>query len=148
MITLEQIKEFAIKYKACSGELDSFIKYLNNGDETTAWQVVLGNFGWLNVRGLDLNVLDVLPLANYTGIRHFYTGDKCHEFKYDYLGNIINKKIFFMNGNIYEYLEFDPQSHTKHVKYIMYHPNGDKHLEIDYVDDIEVSRAFFRTIEM
>ncbi len=64
MITLQEIKEFAEKEKACDTQLIPFLKFLNEGDELSCWQIVYGNLRWLRINGLDLPYITVEKLAH------------------------------------------------------------------------------------
>ena len=46
MVTLQDILKFAKEYNACSAQLNKFISFLEDGDELSAWQTVLGNLDW------------------------------------------------------------------------------------------------------
>ena len=65
MITLHQIKEFAIKHNACSAQLNNFIQFIELNDELSAWQTVLGNISWLEENGLTIDINYIESKANH-----------------------------------------------------------------------------------
>ena len=67
MKTLEEIKSFAEQHKACDAQYDKFVEFIDNGDELSAWQTVLGNIDWLKGSGLDIDITDVIEKANGVG---------------------------------------------------------------------------------
>ncbi len=140
MITLEEIKEFAIEHNACSAEFYPFIDYINKGDEKSAWKTVCGNLGWLNTKGLNLVYSDILQLADQTSIVHFSKGTISRICKYDSLC-ITNITYFYLGGNVSEYIEY--KGKIKHGKHQYYLKDGKKHLESCYVNGKEIYREFF-----
>lgn len=138
MITLEEIKEFAIKKEACSGEINPFINYINNGDEKSAWQTVLGNMNWLNKMGLDFetDISTIFELADNIGKNHFQlTGTIYNIYKYDKNGSIIYIESYFNNGNLHYIANYKNDEYNG--LYTEYNYNGIKIKETNYLNDIE-----------
>lgn len=145
MITLEEIKEFAVKKQACSGEVYPFCEYIRNGDEKSAWQTVLGNIGWLTTNGLKLEVdiPDILKLADHTGRDHYYINHQIDNiWKYDENGLMIYNESYHSNGNLCFTANYkNDEYHGLHTSYSY---TGIKYMETNYENDVENgTRTYF-----
>jgi hypothetical protein len=88
-MTLQEIKDFALKNGACDAQLDKFVEFIYKGDELSAWQTVLGNYHWLIKYNFPMSFNEIEKLA--CGI-----GKIWHE--YGYLLEEINYKNGKLNG--------------------------------------------------
>ena len=77
MITLSDILVFAVAKNACKSQLNKFISFMEDGDELSSWQTVLGNLGWLRENGLDIEQSYIEGKANGIG------------------------KVWYLNGQLY-----------------------------------------------
>lgn len=98
MITLEEIRKFAIEHEACNEQLDPFIECIELNDELLAWQTVLGNLSWLGTYGLHLNTYAAMEKANYIGKTWNIEGRLATKEIYPTTGNITIFKEFFDDG--------------------------------------------------
>lgn len=55
MVTLEQIRDFAIERNACIESIMPFCHFLKEGNELECWRIVLEYIDWLEVHGLKLS---------------------------------------------------------------------------------------------
>lgn len=139
MITLEQIKEVAVEFRACEDELKPFTESLESGDTTKCWQIVLGNLRWLkNIPTLEskLNSLEIESLADNTSITHYSNGCICEKIK------IINDRYdgeyyrYSDNGNVMIHGSYiDGKAHGT---FTIYSYNGIETDKIEYNNEVLV----------
>lgn len=135
MVTLEEIKQFAIDNMACDTELEPFIDYIDNHNYKFAWQTVLGNLGWLNDKYLELDIMPILELADYTGITHFCSGEISYSYNYDVEGLIHSRLSFYNDGNTQSFCKY--KNGVLHGTYTSYNVYGGKMMETEYLNGEE-----------
>ena len=144
MVTLEQIRDFAIERNACIESIMPFCHFLKEGNELECWRIVLGYIGWLEVRGLKLSYKTVHKNAEGMSKRYhnIYDNDftvpriwrSTERDKYDALdGKVID---YNFDGTINEIIEYKNDKRVLRVKYyhetdiissIMKFKNGGSH---------------------
>jgi len=139
MITLEQIKEVAVEFRACEDELKPFTESLESGDTTKCWQIVLGNLRWLkNIPTIssELNSIEIETLADNTSITHYPNGSICEKIRIvdgRYDGDYYR---YNDNGNVMihgSYIDGKP-----HGKFTLYYYNGMEQGKVEYDNGVLV----------
>ena len=149
MITLTEIHDFAVKNKACFGELDSFNMAFNSGDIIKAWQIVIWNMKWLNHKGLTIDKSDIPKEVN----------GKCEIVDYLKIKTIFRIKNFKLDGQVKVYdrlgntmVEYAMKNGLVHgktirygydgfIQYIIHHKNGITHGIAKYYTDNKLTMS-------
>lgn len=99
-VTLTAIRNAAKKVNACTEQYNPFTRAIANGNHTLAWQIVLGNKDWLEIRHVPLPK-NLEELAKGKGVNH-HNGKVCRITHYKN-GNLHGKvEKYYDNGQLYE----------------------------------------------
>lgn len=131
-MTLEEIKEFAISKGACKSQLNKFIELVDNNDELSAWQTVLGNYDWLHLNCFPMERSEVELCAAGVGKLWHENGQLWYESNYvDGKEHGLCRR-WYENGQLY--LEINYKEGKLNGLHRAWHPNGQLWIESNYVD--------------
>ena len=104
MKTLKEIKELCEQAEACKAQINPFSKFIEEGKEIEAWQVVLGNYELLVSKNIliEEDKKEVCELAGNVGVIYHENGKICVKsiYKVGKLDGVFER--FYWNGNIME----------------------------------------------
>lgn len=167
MITLEYIEKFAKFRGACSEYLVPFKDAINDNDIKLAWQIVVINLRWLNLRELNIS-LDDIPINTDGRVEIYDLNDKIkhvynlhngvyHGPQIGYHDGIIKYIIYFKDGkrdgaslkfdnygNLHIYCKY--KDNRFHGKYREFYPSRKPKNSCIYVDGIKngICKTYYR----
>lgn len=131
MVTLEQIRNFAIEKNACVESIMPFCYFLKEGNELECWRIVLEYIEWLEIRGLKLPYKTVHKNAEGMAKRYHDIYDK--DFTVPRICRSIERD---KNGKLHgKFMEYD---YNGKLKLINEYKNGERILSVFYHDNSDI----------